>query len=53
VAEILDRVDQPIGRRQGFAGAGRVEHLRQTVMAALQQLEQRRRGFSTPVDKSS
>ncbi|MCY1436401.1 hypothetical protein D9M71_525260 [compost metagenome] len=43
VAEVLDRIDQAVGGRHRLTGAGRVEHLRQAVMAALQQREQRRR----------
>lgn len=43
MAEVLDRIDQPICRRARLPGAGSVEHLRQSVVAALQQREQRRR----------
>ncbi|MNZ98506.1 hypothetical protein D3C78_1177900 [compost metagenome] len=43
VAEVLDRIDQTVGRRHRLTGAGRIEHLRQAVMAALQQREQRLR----------
>ncbi|MNF79712.1 hypothetical protein D3C84_619340 [compost metagenome] len=45
VTEVLDRVDQPVGRRQWLTGTRRVEHLCQAVMAALQQFEQRRGGL--------
>ncbi|MNR09755.1 hypothetical protein D3C85_1259710 [compost metagenome] len=45
MTEILDRVDQSVRRRQRLTGAGRVEHLRQSVMAALQQFKQRVCGF--------
>ncbi|VVN45912.1 hypothetical protein PS673_05775 [Pseudomonas fluorescens] len=43
MAKVLDRIDQAIGRRHRLTGAGRIEHLRQAVMAALQQREQRLR----------
>ncbi|MNP05747.1 hypothetical protein D3C76_977050 [compost metagenome] len=45
MAEIFDRVEQSVGRRQWLTGAGRIEHLRQPVMAALEQFEQCPRGF--------
>ena len=45
VTEGLDSLDQALGRRYRLTGAGGVEHLRQSVMAALQQPEQRCRRF--------
>lgn len=40
MAETLDRIDQPIRRRARLPGAHGIEHLRQSVMAALHQRKQ-------------
>ncbi|MNK72410.1 hypothetical protein D3C87_918840 [compost metagenome] len=52
MAEILDRIDQPISRRTRLPGAHAIEHLRQAIMPALHQRKQLRRRLQSAAGKT-